>query len=63
MSLMPRSPDGYYDEGGRWQRTKFCFVYCGAACTCQPPGGVYTLKPDDLAEKTKAPPPSEDSAR
>src|SRR5690348_11489670 len=33
--------DGYYDDNGEWQRTKFCFVSCGAACTCGPPGGLY----------------------
>jgi hypothetical protein len=30
--------DGYYDEKGQWQRTKFCLVYCGPErCTCGPP--------------------------
>lgn len=34
---------GYYDDTGHWQRTKFCFVYCGARCNCGPPhpGGYY----------------------
>ena len=32
--------DGYYDETGRWQRTKFCFMAC-VRCTCGPPGGMY----------------------
>ncbi len=35
------SANGYYDDTGHWQRTKFCFVSCGARCTCGPPGGVY----------------------
>jgi hypothetical protein len=41
MCLMPRSADGYYDDNGEWQRTKYCFVSCGAQCTCGPPGGIW----------------------
>lgn len=41
MSLCEQWPDGYYDDNGEWQRTKFCFVSCGAACTCMPPGGQF----------------------
>jgi hypothetical protein len=37
-----RSADGYYDETGHWQRTKFCFVSCGDRCTCRPPMGYYS---------------------
>lgn len=42
MSLFkPGLGDGYYDDEGQWQRNKFCFVDCGEACTCGPPGGLY----------------------
>lgn len=41
MSLMPHFPDGYYDDNGDWQRSKFCFVSCGVACTCMPPFGAF----------------------
>lgn len=37
-----RSVDGYYDENGRWQRTKLCNVQC-QNCTCNPPMGLYQL--------------------
>ncbi len=40
MSLFDHR-DGYYDEHGTWQRTKFCFVDCGDRCTCKPPNGHY----------------------
>lgn len=36
-------PDGYYDASGSWLRTKLCFVYCGARCTCSPPNGLWQL--------------------
>lgn len=32
--------NGYYDDTGHWQRTKFCFVAC-VYCTCTPPGLLY----------------------
>lgn len=35
----PTHADGYYDDTGQWQRTKFCFTSCGARCTCLPPNG------------------------
>ena len=38
---MMRTNDGYYDDNGRWQRTKFCFVSCGDRCTCGPPMGLH----------------------
>lgn len=41
MCLMQHFPDGYYDDNGEWQRSKFCFVSCGAACTCMPPLGAF----------------------
>lgn len=41
MSLAPHFPDGYYDDNGEWQRTKFCHVSCGAECTCMPPLGAF----------------------
>lgn len=44
MSLLPQSLDGYYDDKGNWQRTKFCFVDCGGRCTCKPPLGVWTIE-------------------
>ena len=37
MTFAPRYPDGYYDDDGSWQRTKFCFVDCGENCTCREP--------------------------
>lgn len=38
MSIFPKRQDGFYDENGVWQRTKFCFVQCPAdKCTCHPP--------------------------
>jgi hypothetical protein len=40
MSLIPQLGDGYYDDEGNWQRTKFCFVQC-QHCTCQPPGLLF----------------------
>jgi len=40
MSLFPDTSGGYYDDTGHWQRLKYCFVSCGAACTCMPPGGL-----------------------
>jgi hypothetical protein len=33
--------NGYYDETGNWQRTKFCFMDCGHNCNCRPPGMLY----------------------
>jgi hypothetical protein len=47
MSLMGRFPDGYYDNHGEWQRTKFCFVSCGSNCTCMPPMGQFYSKAHD----------------
>jgi hypothetical protein len=32
--------NGYYDENGQWNRTKYCLVYCGASCDCGPPNGL-----------------------
>lgn len=48
MSIMPRAPDGFYDDDGHWQRTKFCFMHCGANCTCGPPikGQYYSPQHD-----------------
>lgn len=34
------SIDGYYDDCGNWNRTKYCFISCGARCTCMPPMGL-----------------------
>jgi len=34
--------DGYYDDNGHWQRTKFCFAAC-VNCTCGPPGGMWVI--------------------
>jgi hypothetical protein len=41
MSIGQISLNGYYDETGHWQRTKFCFVSCGDHCDCGPPMGMY----------------------
>jgi len=51
--------DGYYDENGRWQRTKFCFVYCGERCTCMPRGPLYRVDLD-TSKQVKPPPVEED---
>lgn len=40
-SLIGSGHNGYYDEHGNWQRTKFCFMSCGDRCDCGPPGGLY----------------------
>lgn len=60
MSFMPDNRSGYYDERGRWQRTKLCFVNCGALCDCGPPMGVWQRAPDvmrapSIAEMMKWP--------
>jgi hypothetical protein len=52
MSLIGHR-DGYYDKDGQWQRTKFCFVYCGERCTCSPPNGIYNIKMKDEIEKRR----------
>ena len=41
MDCTDRIRDGYYDGSGWWQRTKYCFISCGEACTCSPPLGQY----------------------
>jgi len=43
MSLrpFPMHRNGHYDDDGIWQRTKFCFVYCGERCDCGPPNGQH----------------------
>ena len=56
MTFAPRYPDGYYDDDGLWQRTKFCFVDCGENCTCKEPmfGGKRPVKkptPEDFTDK------------
>lgn len=51
MSLFPSLSDGYYDDAGQWQRLKFCFVSCGDACTCMPPGGVFYSKAHDKSKR------------
>lgn len=53
--------DGYYDERGVWQRTKFCFADCGERCTCKPPWGIYEkdntkLITDPIADATEEKP-------
>lgn len=46
------SLNGYYDETGHWQRTKFCFVAC-THCDCGPPGGLYySAAHDQLRNQT-----------
>jgi hypothetical protein len=56
MTFAPRHPDGYYDEDGHWQRTKFCFTDCGENCTCSPPSGAFFKPP----EETRRPPTDEE---
>jgi hypothetical protein len=51
---MPNSGGGYYDDNGQWQRLKFCFVSCGAACTCMPPGGLFYSAAQDKRETKNA---------
>ncbi len=47
MSLGPIFLNGFYDNSGRWQRTKFCFVSCGQRCDCGPPCGLsYSAEHD-----------------
>ena len=36
MSLFP-TLNGFYDDEGNWQRTKFCVISCGDQCDCMPP--------------------------
>lgn len=52
MSLMPQLGDGYYDDTGNWQRTKFCFVQC-QHCTCQAPGGLFYSAAHDKRRLTE----------
>lgn len=52
MSLLPQLQNGYYDDTGNWQRTKFCFVQC-QHCTCGPPGGLYYNTAHDKRLKEK----------
>lgn len=33
--------DGFYNDHGKWVRTKYCFLSCGDRCTCGPPMGLY----------------------
>ena len=56
MSMRPLTDrhDGYYDNHGQWQRSKFCFVACGASCTCGPPmGRWYAPEHDTRIEAEK----------
>lgn len=41
MTLCEGFRNGYYDDKGDWQRTKFCFTDCGANCNCGPPLGQW----------------------
>lgn len=52
MSILPRIQrhDGYYDDNGHWQRTKFCFRSCGEACTCGPPMGRWYAAEHDKSK-------------
>lgn len=51
MSLIDISPGGYYDDTGHWVQLKHCFVYCGASCTCSPPGGVFYSEAHDKSKQ------------
>lgn len=58
--------NGYYDENGNWQRTKFCFVSCGQRCDCLPPGGLhYSAAHDKRLKATKeaTPPTHEEESK
>lgn len=46
--------DGYYDDSGNWQRTKFCFVQC-QHCTCGPPGNLYYSAAHDKRQPKPTP--------
>ena len=46
--------NGYYDDNGIWQRTKFCFVQCHN-CTCGPPTGHYYSPAHDKNRQPKEP--------
>jgi hypothetical protein len=56
MTYLPHTPrhDGYYDDRGRWQRTKFCFMDCGKNCTCGPPLGRYYSEAHDKRKEQPA---------
>jgi hypothetical protein len=53
--------DGHYDDTGHWKRTKFCFMSCGARCTCGPPGGLFYNPLFDKTHEQKELPLSEAS--
>jgi hypothetical protein len=60
MHLFPQLGDGYYDDTGNWQRTKFCFVDCGTRCTCRAPGNLfYSVAHDKRVPK----PPTDTEAK
>ncbi len=62
MLPMFEHPDGHYDDEGMWQRAKFCFIDCGASCTCKPPSGQYYSEAHDRRKQvvsTEAPIPGE----
>lgn len=52
MSMRPigEHRDGYYDDSGHWQRTKFCFVACATGCTCGPPMGRWYAAEHDKSK-------------
>lgn len=59
MSIMSRPfrRDGYYDDQGQWQRTKFCFRSCGERCTCMPlDGKMYSEQHDKRKQKSDSAP-------
>lgn len=53
MSLLPSvGRNGYYDDRGLWNRTKFCFIACcGDLCDCGPPGNRYYAPEHDKTGK------------
>jgi hypothetical protein len=55
MSLDTFGLNGYYDDNGNWQRTKFCFMAC-QRCDCQPPGGLHYSALHDHRLKRDKPP-------
>lgn len=48
MNLRSRH-DGYYNDQGRWVKTKHCFTKC-RRCTCKPPGGKF-IKSGSILDK------------
>lgn len=46
MTKSPIHLNGYYDDNGNWQKTKYCFQAC-THCNCRPPGNLWYNKAYD----------------